>query len=180
MEKGWEGTFYEELKSAPESERRYYVYMWFERNAEDLIPFYVGMGSGSRAYRTSGRSKALLNYIEGRKIEKKIVAPNLTYLIALRLEEELKKELKARGYKIIDAEDSKAERKRRQEDGIKAMPVDDEGYKVSSRTGRRFGRESVEVDLTLLEGETISEACERLGISRSTYYRKLKMKGMAA
>lgn len=67
--------------------------------------------------------------------------------------------------------------KKRREDGIAAMPVDDQGYKVSSKTGRRFGRQSVDVDLELLDGETITEACERLGISRTTYYRKMREMG---
>lgn len=67
--------------------------------------------------------------------------------------------------------------KKRREDGIAAMPVDAEGYKVSGKTGRRFGRERVEIDLTLLEGETITEACARLGISRATYYRKMNEMG---
>lgn len=64
--------------------------------------------------------------------------------------------------------------KKRREEGIAAMPVDEDGYKVSSKTGRRFGREGVNVDLTLRANETITEACARLGISRTTYYRKLK------
>lgn len=64
--------------------------------------------------------------------------------------------------------------KQRREDGIKVMPVDDEGYKISSKTGRRFGRESMDVDLTLRSGETVTDACERLGISRMTYYRKVR------
>jgi len=64
--------------------------------------------------------------------------------------------------------------KKRREDGIAAMPVDENGRKVSSKTGRGFGRAAVEVDLTLKEGETVVEACERLGISRNTYYRKLR------
>ena len=64
--------------------------------------------------------------------------------------------------------------KKRREDGIKAMPLDDEGYKISSKTGRRFGREIMDVDLTLRTGETVTGACERLGISRTTYYRKLR------
>jgi DNA invertase Pin-like site-specific DNA recombinase len=64
--------------------------------------------------------------------------------------------------------------KKRREEGIAAMPVDEDGYKVSSKTGRRFGREGVNVDLTLHGNETITEACARLGISRTTYYRKLK------
>lgn len=64
--------------------------------------------------------------------------------------------------------------KKRREEGIEAMPFDEEGYKVSSKTGRRFGRENLNVDLTLRVGETVTEACERLGISRNTYYRKLR------
>lgn len=61
----------------------------------------------------------------------------------------------------------------RQSEGIDAMPVDDEGYKISSKTGRRFGREPKNVDLTLMAGETVKDACKRLGISRNTYYRKI-------
>ena len=63
--------------------------------------------------------------------------------------------------------------KRRQE-GIEAMPEDENGRKVSSKTGRGFGRPEVIVDLTLREGETVAAACMRLGISRNTYYRKLR------
>ena len=63
--------------------------------------------------------------------------------------------------------------KKRREEGIAAMPVVD-GRKVSSKTGRGFGREAVAVDLTLKAGETVVEACQRLGISRNTYYRKLR------
>ena len=67
--------------------------------------------------------------------------------------------------------------KKRREDGIKAMPVDEEGYKVSSKTGKRFGRAEMKLDLSLLPGETVKDACARLGISRNTYYRKQKMEG---
>lgn len=62
---------------------------------------------------------------------------------------------------------------KRREEGIAAMPIVN-GRKVSSKTGRGFGREAKEVDLTLREGETITEACARLGINRSTYYRRMK------
>ena len=62
--------------------------------------------------------------------------------------------------------------RKRQAEGIAAMPVDEDGYKVSKKTGNRFGRKSAAVDLTLRAGETITEACARLGISRNTYYRK--------
>lgn len=62
--------------------------------------------------------------------------------------------------------------KQRREEGIAAMPVVD-GRRVSSKTGRGFGRAELDVDLSLRPGENVSEACVRLGISRTTYYRKL-------
>lgn len=65
--------------------------------------------------------------------------------------------------------------KKRQREGIAAMPVDENGRKISSKTGRGFGRAEKEVDLTLHDGESVSEACRRLGISRQTYYRKVKL-----
>lgn len=58
----------------------------------------------------------------------------------------------------------------RQAEGIAAMPVVD-GRKVSARTGRGFGRPRVEVTTEKLPGETVAAACERLGISRRTWYR---------
>jgi DNA invertase Pin-like site-specific DNA recombinase len=64
--------------------------------------------------------------------------------------------------------------KQRREEGIAAMPVDENGRKISSKTGKGFGREAKDIDLTLQEGETITEACKRLGIDRSTYYRRIK------
>ena len=72
------------------------------------------------------------------------------------------------------AETERQNIRKRQAEGIAAMPVDEEGYKVSKKTGRRFGRQSVDIDLELLDGETVTEACERLGISRTTYYRKIR------
>ena len=64
--------------------------------------------------------------------------------------------------------------KERREGGIAAMPVDEEGYKISSKTGNRFGRKRMDVDLSLLPGENVVAACGRLGISRTTYYRKIQ------
>lgn len=62
--------------------------------------------------------------------------------------------------------------KKRREEGIAAMPVDENGRKISSKTGRGFGRPEVEVEVGLLPGESVKDACTRLGISRATYYRK--------
>ena len=65
--------------------------------------------------------------------------------------------------------------KKRREEGIAAMPIVG-GHRVSSKTGRGFGSLGMgkDVDLTLRSGETITDACKRLGISRTTYYKKLK------
>lgn len=60
--------------------------------------------------------------------------------------------------------------KQRREEGIAAMPVVD-GKKVSSKTGKGFGRPKIEAKAEKLPGETVADACERLGISRRTWYR---------
>lgn len=72
------------------------------------------------------------------------------------------------------AEQERENIRKRQEEGIAAMPVDEDGYKVSSKTGRRAGRASKDVDLVLIDGESVAAACKRLGIGRTTYYRKLR------
>lgn len=69
------------------------------------------------------------------------------------------------------AEQEWSKTKKRREEGVAAMPVVD-GKRVSGKTGRGFGRPAKEVEL--LEGESVSEACARLGISRATYYRRLQ------
>ncbi len=70
------------------------------------------------------------------------------------------------------AEQERLKTERRREEGIAAMPIVD-GKKVSSKTGRGFGRPSVEVEVKQLPGETVAAACKRLGISRATFYRKV-------
>ena len=62
--------------------------------------------------------------------------------------------------------------KQRREEGIAAMPTVD-GRKVSSKTGRGFGRPQIDVSLDRRPDETVDDVCARLGISRRTYYRKL-------
>ena len=63
----------------------------------------------------------------------------------------------------------------RQAEGIAAMPVVG-GKKVSAKTGRGFGNQKIDVTITRRKGETVKEVCERLGISRNTYYRRIKEK----
>ena len=58
----------------------------------------------------------------------------------------------------------------RQKEGIAAMPVVN-GKRVSSKTGRASGRPKQNVICELQVGETVTEACRRLGISRTQWYR---------
>lgn len=69
------------------------------------------------------------------------------------------------------AETERANIRKRQREGIDAMPVDADGYKISRKTGKRFGRKEIQFDKTLLPGETVADACKRLGISRTTWYK---------
>ena len=70
---------------------------------------------------------------------------------------------------------------KRTREGIDAMPTDEEGYRVSIRTGRRAGRESVEVQgfedmySRYKDGEfTASEAASELSISRRKFFTLAK------
>lgn len=72
------------------------------------------------------------------------------------------------------AELERDQTEQRQKEGIAAMPVVD-GKRVSAKTGRGFGRPKQEIDsIDLKDGETVVEACARLGISRSTYHRRIR------
>lgn len=173
----WNGTYYELYINTPVEKRKYYVYVWFENIEGEPVPFYVGMGSGKRAFNRSSRSKVLREYILGKDIEIKIVANELPFIIACKLEEMLKRELIARGYKLIDGEHDKQERKRRQAEGIAAMPVDENGRKISKKTGRGFGRVEkrpdnfAEVYSRQQNGElSLKEALALVGIGRTRWY----------
>jgi DNA invertase Pin-like site-specific DNA recombinase len=70
---------------------------------------------------------------------------------------------------------------RRVSEGIAAMPVDKEGYKVSPKTGNRFGRRKVPVKGFSEAYERVrdglisaSEAYKSLGISKSKWYQLCK------
>lgn len=71
---------------------------------------------------------------------------------------------------------------KRQAEGIAAMPIVN-GKRVSTRTGRAAGRPELEFDHEEIKnyrektkrGEmTINQCCEELGISRRTWYNRLK------
>lgn len=61
----------------------------------------------------------------------------------------------------------------RQREGLDAMPVIS-GKRVSVKTGRPIGRPEKQVQYELMPDETVSAACERLGISRTQWYRAQK------
>ena len=76
------------------------------------------------------------------------------------------------------AEQERKKTRKRQSEGIAAMPIVD-GRRVSARTGRGFGRPVSVVDHEAFENfrqkqkdglMTVSECCRELGISRSTWY----------
>ena len=85
------------------------------------------------------------------------------------------------------AEQERKKTKQRQAEGIAAMPVVN-GRKVSSKTGTGFGRPKAEIDPAVFEkfaqkqkdGEmTVDDCCRELGISRSTWYDRIRKAGVA-
>ena len=75
------------------------------------------------------------------------------------------------------AEQEREKTLRRQKEGIEAMPVDEQGYKYSTKTGRRFGRSTkcpdnfTTVYARQQRGEiTLSEAMSLVGVGRTRWY----------
>ena len=79
------------------------------------------------------------------------------------------------------AEQERENIRKRQEEGIAAMPTDGEGYKISSKTGKRMGREKKcpdnfrEVYDRQQSGElTLKEALAEVGVGRTRWYELVK------
>ena len=72
---------------------------------------------------------------------------------------------------------------RRRAEGIAAMPIVD-GKKVSTKTGRAYGRPTLDVDFEKFlektkKGElTVTECCKALNISRRTWYNRVAEVGI--
>jgi len=49
----------------------------------------------------------------------------------------------------------------------------EEGIACAKAKGVKFGRPAKEISYVLMEGETVSAACRRLGVSRTHWYRKM-------
>lgn len=71
------------------------------------------------------------------------------------------------------AETERENIRQRQREGIDVMPIIN-GKRTSTKTGRPMGRPAKKVEYELLNGETVSDACKRLGISRTQWYREIK------
>ena len=79
------------------------------------------------------------------------------------------------------AEQEREKTARRRDEGIAAMPVVN-GKRVSTKTGREYGRPLIKLDEDFKkflkkqkDGElSVAECCKELGISRATWYNKVK------
>ena len=78
------------------------------------------------------------------------------------------------------AQQEREKTEKRREEGIAAMPIIN-GKRVSTKTGNEYGRPSIEIEgfekflKKQKDGKlTVAECCEQLGISRATWYNKLK------
>ena len=79
------------------------------------------------------------------------------------------------------AQQEREKTEKRRDEGIAAMPIVN-GKRVSTKTGNAYGRPSIEIDDSFekilkkqKDGElSVVECCKRLGISRATWYNKLK------
>ena len=79
------------------------------------------------------------------------------------------------------AQQEREKTEKRREEGIAAMPIVN-GKRVSSKTGNEYGRPAIKLNDSFKkflkkqkDGElTVAECCEQLGISRATWYNKLK------
>lgn len=82
------------------------------------------------------------------------------------------------------AQQEREKTEKRREEGIAAMPVVN-GKRVSTKTGREYGRPTIQTDDNFekflkkqKDGElTVAECCEQLGISRATWYNRLREVG---
>lgn len=156
-------------------EREYYVYGWF--NLDWGVYFYIGRGKGNRYKSKSGRSKAFKAIVSRWNCESHILSDGLTLEESEFLEHNRKHYLLfTKGHPILDGEPSDL-RAIAQAEGIAAMPVDENGRKVSKKTGRGFGRQEKrpenfsEVYARQQRGEiTLKEALTLVGVGRTRWY----------
>lgn len=79
------------------------------------------------------------------------------------------------------AQQEREKTEKRREEGIAAMPIVN-GKRVSTKTGNEYGRPAIHISADFKnflkkqkDGElTVAECCEQLGISRATWYNRLR------
>jgi predicted GIY-YIG superfamily endonuclease len=170
-------TVFDILYNAPERERRYYVYMWFRRENGMIVPFYIGKGTNRRWLNKSNRSKTFKEYISTHKdCESIIVWDRLTEEVAYIAERHIKIGLKEHGFELIEAEDDKHERRKRQAEGIAAKKArgdwDDYG-----RPRKEIENLAAYRDKVAAGKMTVTAVCKELGICRATWYALCKRAG---
>ena len=162
-----------------EASREYYVYGWF--NLEWGVYFYIGRGKGNRYKSTANRSKAFKAIVSRWECEPLILAEGLTLEEAEALEHNRKNYLLfTAGHPILDGEPSDL-RALAQAKGIDAMPVDENGRKISKKTGRGFGRPEKKpdnfADILRRQKEgllTVKEAMAEAGVGRTRWYELVR------
>ena len=166
-----EGT----LRPTDNPEHRFYVYVWICRSW-GYVPFYVGKGTRQRYKQLQGRSIQFRALVERFDCFPMILLDNLSEEQAYLAEAETKRNLIAKGMPIIDAE-LREKRKMAQRTAIASMPVDENGKRVSTKTGGNFGPAKIvppnfrEVYERQQSGElTLKEALAEVGIGRTRWY----------
>lgn len=157
-------TYRDVLENASEEERCYYVYMWVVDAGDVELPFYVGKGKGARWKSKASRSKTFLKFLETHNCRPVKAVDHLTNEVALVIEKQLKNKFIECGFPLLDGEENEAERIKRQKEGIAC----------ARERGVKFGRPEKDVDCVLLDGETVRDACKRLGVSKTYWYEKQK------
>lgn len=82
-----------------DSEKRYYVYVWYYKDTEQV--FYVGKGTGRR-YKTRKRNDTFNNIVENNDCDCKIIKDNLTEQEAFELEIETIANYRQHGIELIN------------------------------------------------------------------------------
>ena len=148
----------------------YYVYIWYNDDWGN-IPIYVGKGKGNRWFSIENRSESFSKHISRWKCHSEIVFDELDEESAIRLEKKIKDGFIIEGYPILDAE---SDYRRRVSQSV--------GIRNAKLKGVKFGRPVVQMSDDFpkflkkqKDGElTVAECCEQLGISRATWYNRLR------